>query len=93
MTVTAGRHYRRGGVIWPEGAPERIWADAVMLMPYPDFIVLPDAVGFFSSGRDYTVYAQVMDAWTPAGMLRIHLSDAVTVQDNLFSDWHVRPLN
>ena len=42
---------------------------------------------------DYTVYAQVMDAWTPAGMLRIHLSDAVTVQDNLFSDWHVRPLN
>jgi hypothetical protein len=34
-----------------------------------------------------------MDAWTPAGMLRIHLSDAVTVQDNLFSDWHVRPLN
>lgn len=42
---------------------------------------------------DYTVYAQVMDAWTPAGMLKVHLHDALTVQDNLFSDWHVRPLN
>ena len=40
---------------------------------------------------DYTVYAQVMDAWTPAGMLKIHLNDTLTVHDNLFSDWHVRP--
>ena len=41
----------------------------------------------------YTVHAQVIDAWTPAGMLQIHLNDTLTIQDNLFSDWHVRPLN
>lgn len=45
---------------------------------------------WFPDGN-YTVYAQVMDAWTPAGMLQIHLSDTLTVHGNLFSDWHVRP--
>ena len=47
---------------------------------------------WFPDGN-YTVYAQVMDAWTPAGMLQIHLSDTLTVHGNLFSDWHVRPIN
>lgn len=47
---------------------------------------------WFPDGN-YTVYAQVIDAWTPAGMLQIHLNDALTIHDNLFSDWHVRPLN
>ena len=47
---------------------------------------------WFPDGN-YTVYAQVMDAWTPAGMLQMHLNDTLTVQDNLFSDWHVRPVN
>ncbi len=47
---------------------------------------------WFPDGN-YTVYAQVMDAWTPAGMLRIHLNDTVMIHGNLFSDWHVRPLN
>lgn len=41
----------------------------------------------------YTVYAQIIDAWTPAGMLQMHLNDTLTIHDNLFSDWHVRPLN
>ena len=41
---------------------------------------------WFPDGN-YTVYAQVMDAWTPAGMLQIHLSDTLTVHGNLFSDW------
>lgn len=47
---------------------------------------------WFPDGN-YTVYAQVIDGWTPAGMLQIHLSDTLTIHDNLFSDWHVRPLN
>ena len=41
----------------------------------------------------YTVYGKTLDAWTPAGMLQIQLSDQMTVNDNLFSDWHVRPFN
>lgn len=41
----------------------------------------------------YTVYGQVIDAWTPAGMLQINLTDSLTVYDNLFSDWHIRPDN
>lgn len=47
---------------------------------------------WFPDGN-YTVYAQVIDVWTPAGMLRMHLNDTLTIHDNLFSDWHVRPLN
>lgn len=47
---------------------------------------------WFPDGN-YTVYAQVIDAWTPAGMLQMHLNDTLTIHDNLFSDWHVRPLN
>lgn len=47
---------------------------------------------WFPDGN-YTVCARVMDAWTPAGMLRIHLNDTLIIHGNLFSDWHVRPLN
>lgn len=39
----------------------------------------------------YEVYGEILDAWTPAGMLKIHLTDELTVRDNLFSDWHIRP--
>lgn len=41
----------------------------------------------------YVVYAEVKDAWTPAGMLQMYLTDEVTVWDNVFSDWHIRPIN
>lgn len=47
---------------------------------------------WFPDGN-YTVFARVMDAWTPAGMLQVNLSDALTIQGSLFSDWHVRPIN
>lgn len=47
---------------------------------------------WFPDGN-YTVYAHVMDVWTPAGMLQMYLNDTLTIHDNLFSDWHVRPLN
>ena len=47
---------------------------------------------WFPDGN-YTVYTEIYDAWTPAGMLKLHLKDTLTIQDNLFSDWHIRPLN
>lgn len=39
----------------------------------------------------YEVYAEVIDLWTPEGMLRMNLSDEVTINGNLFSDWHISP--
>ena len=46
---------------------------------------------WFPDGR-YVAYAQVLDAWTPAGMLQINLTDTITIRDNLFSDWHIGPI-
>ena len=47
---------------------------------------------WFPNGT-YTVYAQVLDAWTPAGMLQINPSSSVMIQGSLFADWHIRPVN
>jgi len=46
---------------------------------------------WFPDGR-YTTYAECLDAWTPAGMLRINLTDDLTIRDSLFSDWHIGPV-
>lgn len=46
---------------------------------------------WFPDGR-YTTYTEVLDAWTPAGMLQINLTDNLTIRDSLFSDWHIRPI-
>lgn len=46
---------------------------------------------WFSDGR-YTTYAEYLDAWTPAGMLQINLTDDLTIRGSLFDDWHIRPL-
>lgn len=46
---------------------------------------------WFPDGR-YTTYAEYLDAWTPAGMLQINLTDDLTIGDSLFSDWHIRPV-
>jgi len=40
----------------------------------------------------YTVYTWLIDAWTPAGMLSMNLTDSVTVQGAVFDDWHVKPM-
>ena len=45
---------------------------------------------WFPDGN-YVIYAEVMDAWTPAGMLQVNLTDTLTVKDSLFADWHIRP--
>ena len=46
---------------------------------------------WFPDGR-YTTYVECIDAWTPAGMLQINLTDDLTIRDSLFSDWHIRPI-
>lgn len=37
---------------------------------------------------DYTVYTQVWDTWTPAGMLSVNLSDYTTIHQSVFDDWY-----
>jgi hypothetical protein len=45
---------------------------------------------WFPDGK-YTVYAEVIDAWTPDGMLSINLTDEITIKGSLYDDWHVGP--
>lgn len=42
---------------------------------------------------EYRVYTRLMDVWTPAGMLQLNLSDAVTISGDLWDDWHIAPAN
>lgn len=44
---------------------------------------------WFPDGR-YTTYVECIDAWTPAGMLQINLTDDLTIRGSLYDDW-VRP--
>jgi hypothetical protein len=39
----------------------------------------------------YTVYTWLLDAWTPAGMLAMNLTDSVYIQGSVFDDWHIGP--
>lgn len=39
----------------------------------------------------YTVYAEVIDAWTPVGMLSVNLNDSVNIKGSLYDDWHIGP--
>lgn len=41
----------------------------------------------------YTPYTWLLDCWTPAGMLSINLTDSLTIDGNLWSDWHIAPQN
>ena len=44
---------------------------------------------WFPDGR-YTTYTECLDAWTPAGMLQINLTDDFTIRGSVFDDWHIR---
>ncbi len=46
---------------------------------------------WYPNGR-YTTCVEVLDAWTPAGMLKINLTDTLTVRGSLYDDWHIRPI-
>lgn len=39
----------------------------------------------------YSPIANVIDAWTPVGMLSCNLSDYVNIKGSLFDDWHRSP--
>ena len=41
----------------------------------------------------YTPYTWLLDCWTPAGMLSMNLTDSITIDGNLWSDWHIAPQN
>lgn len=41
----------------------------------------------------YSVYTQVIDVWTPDGMLSINLNDHVNIKGSLYDDWHITPKN
>lgn len=41
----------------------------------------------------YSVYTQVIDVWTPDGMLSINLNDYVNIKGSLYDDWHIAPKN
>lgn len=40
----------------------------------------------------YTAYTWLIDCWTPAGMLSMNLTDSISIQGNLWSDWHIAPV-
>lgn len=40
----------------------------------------------------YTPYTWLIDCWTPAGMLSMNLTDAVTIRGSLWDDWHIAPV-
>jgi hypothetical protein len=39
----------------------------------------------------YNVYAEIIDLWTPDGMLRINVADDVSIEGDLYMDWHIGP--
>lgn len=39
----------------------------------------------------YRTYATCIDAWTPAGMLSMTLTDDLQINGSLFDDWHIAP--
>lgn len=41
----------------------------------------------------YNVYSQVIDTWTPDGMLSINLNDYVNIKGSLYDDCHIAPKN
>jgi hypothetical protein len=40
----------------------------------------------------YTVSTWLIDAWTPAGMLSMNLTDSLSIQGSLWDDWHIGPV-
>jgi hypothetical protein len=40
----------------------------------------------------YKVNTWLIDAWTPAGMLCMNLTDSLTISGSLWDDWHIGPL-
>jgi hypothetical protein len=39
----------------------------------------------------YETVAQIVDCWTPAGMLRLNASQRMYITGNVYDDWRVKP--
>lgn len=39
----------------------------------------------------YTAYTWALDCWIPAGMLSLNLTDDVSIDGNVYDDWHIGP--
>ena len=37
-------------------------------------------------------FEELIDCWTPVGMLSVNLSDTLTISGNLWDDWHIAPM-
>ncbi len=42
--------------------------------------------------KDYILYTEVFDAWTPAGMLKVNQQDYIKIRGNVYDDWHIGPV-
>ncbi|MCC0732136.1 MULTISPECIES: hypothetical protein [unclassified Clostridioides] len=40
---------------------------------------------------EYTTNANVIDVWTPTGMLSVNINNYVDIKGNLYDDWHIGP--
>ncbi len=38
---------------------------------------------------DYSPYYEVIDIWTPEGMLKVNVSDSIEIKGNIYDDWHI----
>lgn len=47
---------------------------------------------WFPDGR-YIVCTEIIDTWTPGGMLSINLADEVDINGSIYDDWHIGPKN
>lgn len=43
---------------------------------------------WFPDNKNYVIYTQVWDTWTPGGMLSVNLNDYVSIQGSLYDDWY-----
>jgi hypothetical protein len=85
---------------FPEFGYKTYWRD-LDSMGYGDFVFKTNKYSTYNSrvhfsplwfpDGKYAVYGEVIDLWTPDGMLRINLNDDVTINGDLFQDWHIAP--
>lgn len=44
---------------------------------------------WYPDNKEYKVYSEVFDAWTPGGMLGIDTTDAMNINGTVYDDWQV----
>ena len=45
---------------------------------------------WYPDNIDYRLYTYVIDAWTPAGMLSVNLTDVLYINGSVFDDWYTK---